>query len=556
MWPSVYKFFRKAIFPISLTLVLSSCLSAVPIDAPGVDANAGLFQYKTLLQQFPQAQIQNLGASQPSGNITYNVVIDSSVSMDGYVTSSCTDFCNLLDALGQACFQKNVTYQKFGTNLVPYQSGDEFFDQAKMPADKMPSGAKRFYTATGTDILQALQKIDQEDSAQGGRNVYLLISDFILSGSSDALSISEDLYDNYVKKDGKDLCLLGWNVDFNGPLFDIPINNTPNNDRYAPKIKGKRPLFFLLFGDSQGVRELRESLENGIRTHAPSLQTQIFSMGGISEQVSEPSSSVEWDPVMSKYMKIEDPKYTITDYKGDAAFATFIQNSSVYRAYCGVSIQNAVNDNMGTASINTGGVLKFSIPFSYSEADEAWYSSVRWNPWTESDLNFHVYELLPGETTAVDSTRLRLEMDKKKVTVANGAYQVEVPFTVDCSETAMPVDQPVYFSVTLNATPRFSDVDQTGNLQWLNDWTMDSNVIKAGPDILKQVNKTPYIAEIFINNIWNKYVQEQQVTTQALVTPVDCGRVTFGLVLRDKGDPPGITQDELEQYRPEPTTSN
>jgi hypothetical protein len=50
--------------------------------------------------------------------------------------------------------------------------------------------------------------------------------------------------------------------------------------------------------------------------------------------------------------------------------------------------------------------------------------------------------------------------------------------------------------------------------------------------------------------LWATYVKEFEPASQ----PVECGRFTFGFVLRDKGHAPwSITDEELAGYQPDKT---
>ncbi len=534
-----------------LLFCLSGCMPSIPnvseaTLSPGqsrnLDPTSGLllFDAASLAKEYPAPVTLGGDSATKPGKPAYNIVVDGSVSMAGYVAKGCNDYLQILDILKSVTFGEPTQYYKFGGSVTA-QEQKAFLSSA---------GLASFYKATSTDISGVFDWITANVlSTQGAAPVVnVLISDLACTDPSQYDEIAAHLMSEYIEPDGKGMALLGVQANYNAKkIYDIPAKGTSKLRSFTVKNGPvKHPVFLLLFGDASGVAALQAAILNKAKEELAD-QPKVFSLQAVRETAVQSASSLEWDSGMAFYTDEEDPQFVYSD-AGSGVATQWLASCKTFRAFSGIALKDGSGNPIVKEPLgNTGGVLRISIPAAYAGASaEGTTSTAKWQGWELSDVRLTARQTVCGQTAAEASF---LTLGVSKLALKGGTAWLEVPFTVDVA--AMQPDVPVVFDVALNAVPRFNATDKsTGSVKWLADWTMDLDVLEGQADKnFSQYDKAPYLKNLFIDCIWDKFALTQQDALRQFAARSVGNRVTFALVLRDKGDKPwSVPAEKLSQY--------
>ena len=475
--------------------------------------------------------------------VRYNIIIDGSASMKGFVAKGCTEYAAMLDSLNAVCFGEEVSYYKFGGKVTANEK-KSFMNNAAL------SG---FYTGTSTNIANVFKWIKKNEKVPKGKQkspvVNILISEMACTDAFQYVDIAETLLSQYIEPRGKSVCLIGLQVKFSGTIYDIPVKGKLVNYRLN-KASFRRPVYMLLFGDKDGVAQLCSEIAKSVGEKEIS-EPQFFALETLVQHIVSPKATLQWSDDMQFYTKEEDPEY-VFGTAGIQKEQSWIKGIQSYRAYVGLNIKDEITgESLVKQPINdAGGTISFRIPYSYTTDEQPGsVATMQWLPWETGDITVAAQQLTAGgdaePATMLTLGQVRLEKNGSDV------YAV-IPYTINYA--AMTLDQPVLFDISAKVTPRFVALPKlTDETQWLADWTMDLNILETqSAREFNQQAKTPYIKDMFLDRIWGKFSQEQQTVVTQYAKPMDCGRVTFTFALRDKGKEPwSISEEEIRTYKGE-----
>lgn len=184
--------------------------------------------------------------SSKAGNekISVDIYLDVTTSMKGYVSSSPTNFSNLIDDIEATCQNTwkdaDIKFFKFGRSVVPVSRAEFITGKNSTVMFSDPR------LSTQTNFAGALQNTN-------AARVSILITDLFYN-NSDVNLVANAIKDSCLKKNPRvELGIIGLTSPFDGIVGDV----SP-----AVKVKGNRPVYVMLFAEKQNINLMFTALKN------------------------------------------------------------------------------------------------------------------------------------------------------------------------------------------------------------------------------------------------------------------------------------------------------
>ncbi|MFA4827826.1 MAG: hypothetical protein WC855_10920 [Thermodesulfovibrionales bacterium] len=387
-----------------------------------------------------------------SGQLTANVYIDSTVSMEGFVRpSSTTNYIQTLQAIESAISTgwktPSIHFFKFGTKILPLKNREH-----------LNAVKAEFYQTEETKLKTHIEKVINSPNTSSNNSLTIIVTD-LFQNDADVSLLTNALNEKCAKKNFA-IGILGIRSQYDGTVYDVGIKADYFDFKSIDaKPETFRPFYLLILGKQADVANYFERLKSGL-SFISNDTFVIFSRYIVNQLASFEGASV--DEILGRLQDV-----------------TNIQDSRVKQ----FRIQG--DTDVGFTATLKYNQLPYAMPYDAKQL--------------QADIIAEQYEPI-GEFKESRKAYQSLKVDK--IIPLNDGFKLKINLT----PTTLPGDGIYRYEIIVRPTRNAYNV-----AQWWNKWNMDLSKIDSWKKNPKTFDGSKtFNLNLFMDNLWQaNYLMHQ-----------------------------------------------